>query len=215
MAFLKAKVRNPKERAESLRKKGILPAVLYGSGIKNILLEVGEKDFLKAYEEAGESSIVKLEFEDEDRKSRAVDVLIHQTARDPLKGKFVHVDFFHPSLQSKIELEIPIVFKGEAPACGELGGTLMREIQQVKVRGLISKLPKEIVVNVDSLKTFDEKIHIKDLPVLSEIEILHEPEDIVVHVVPSAVEEPEVITGVPEVQGEAVPPDVERKEEQE
>jgi len=190
MITLKAKIREKlKKRAKSLRKEEKIPAILYGEGIKNTPLEVEEKEFEKIYQEAGESSLIKLKIEDGKLKTNEVEVLIHEVARDPLTRKFLHVDFYHPSAKKEVEAEIPLVFKGEAKACKELGGTLVREIQQVEVKGLPQNLPREIVVNIEVLRTFEDKIQIKDLKVPSGVKILREPEEIVANVAPPREEE--------------------------
>lgn len=178
MVQLKAKIRNKFGRqTKALRKQGLLPAVLYGEGIKNLSLQVPEKVFERVYQEAGESSLVSLEV-----GGKKFDVLIHQTARDPVTDKFLHVDFFHPSAKKKIEAEIPLVFEGLAPAVKDLEGVLVKEIQVVEVKGLAQNLPREIEVNVSSLKTFEDRVLIKDLKVPSGVEILRAGDEIVAHV---------------------------------
>lgn len=181
MISLQAKTRNKFGRqTKTLRKKGVLPAVLYGEGIKeNITLEVKEKEFERVFKEAGESSLVQLEVNSEQHE-----VLIHQIARDPLSGKFVHVDFFCPSMKKEIEAEVPLVFEGASPAVGDLGGILVKEIQTAEVKGLAHNLPREIRVNIGKLKTFEDRVLVKDLTVPEGVSILRAPEEIVALVTP-------------------------------
>lgn len=187
MIKLKAEKREKFGRqTESLRKQGVLPAVLYGEGIKNLSLQVAEKDFEQVYREAGGSSLVALEVMD-----KKFDILIHQTAKDPVTGEFLHVDFFHPSAKKKIEAEIPLVFEGEAAAVKDLEGVLVREIQAVEVKGLAKDLPRGITVDVSSLKTFEDKILISDLKAPSGVEILRAGDEIVAHVTEPTKEEEE------------------------
>lgn len=183
MIELQAKIRNKFGRqTQALRKQGLLPAVLYGEGIKeNLALQVPEKDFEKAYLRAGESSLVELK-----ANQKKFSVLIHQIAKDPISGKFLHIDFFYPSAKKQIKAEIPLIFEGEAPAVKDLNGVLAREIQTVEVKGLAQNLPREIKVNVSGLKTFEDRLSIKDLKVPPEVEILREPDEIVAHVTPPA-----------------------------
>lgn len=180
MVLLKAKIRDKASRkTHSIRKQGFIPAVLYGAEIKNLSIEVNQKEFEDVYKEAGESSLISLEAE-----GKKFSVLIHQIARDPVTGEFLHVDFYHPSSKKKVEAEIPLIFEGEAPAVKELGGTLEKELQTVGVKGLAQDLPREIKVNVESLKTFEDKVLIKDLEISERVEVLKNPDEIVVHVTP-------------------------------
>jgi len=208
MISLKAKIRKEFGRkTNSLRKQGVLPVVLYGPEIKNLSLEVDEKEFEKIYREAGESSLLSLEIEGKDAKK--VQVLIHDVAEDPVSGKILHVDFYHPSTKKEVTAEIPLVFEGEALAVKELGGTLVREIQTVEVKGLAQNLPREIKVNIETLKTFEDKIQIKDLKTPQGVTILKESEEMVANVAPPREEEKEV------PKEEEKPVEEEKKEEEE
>lgn len=161
-----------------LREEGIIPAVLYGPKNQPVSLKVGEKEFAGIFKEAGGSSLINLEVED--KKSP---VLIREVQRDPLRGGVIHVDFYQPPLDKEIEVMVPLVFEGEAPAVKDLGGTLMRNIQEVEVKALPQNLPHEIMVDISGLATFEDKVTIKDLKLSGEVEILREPEDMVAQVV--------------------------------
>jgi len=177
MTTIKAKIRDKsKEKNNFLRKNNLIPAILYGEGIKNISLKIDAKEFEKVYEEAGESSLITLELDD-----KKFSVLIHQIAYGPIEGEFLHIDFYHPSTKKKVEAEIPLVFEGEAPGIKELGGILEKQFHELEVKGLAKDLPKEIIVNLESLKTFEDKIFIKDLKIPEGIVFLKSPEEIVAH----------------------------------
>ncbi|MDD4990400.1 MAG: 50S ribosomal protein L25 [Candidatus Pacebacteria bacterium] len=209
MISLIAKIRDKKDKLEVLRKGDFLPAVLYGEGIENALLQVGEKEFLKVFEEAGETSIVSLNV-----AGKNMDVLIHQIAKNPVNNRILHVDFFHPSLKKKIEAEIPLVFEGKSEAVESLGGVLMKEIQSINVKGLARDLPKEIIVDISQLKTFEDRVSVKNLNLPQEVEIIgRHPEDFVAHVALPKEEEIKAPQPVTEGEGEAgVETPVEKKE---
>lgn len=192
MVKLKAKQREiVGSKNNALRREGLLPAVLYGSEIKNIPLKIDKKEFETVYQEAGESSLISLLVGDKE-----FSVLVHQTARDPMTGDFLHVDFYQPSLKKKVEAEIPLVFEGEAPAVKGLGGILEKEIQSLEVKGLAKDLPREITVDITGLESFEDRVLVKDLKVSAEVEIMKDEEEIVAHVVPpkeEKIEEPEPV----------------------
>lgn len=162
-----------------IRDQGLIPAVLYGPKTQPASLKVAEKEFHKVYQEAGESSLINLELED--KKSP---VLIREVQREPLRDRVIHVDFYQPPLDKEIEIMVPLVFEEEAPAIKDLGGTLIRNLQEVEVKALPENLPHEIKVDISSLVTFEDKIVIKDLVGGSGVEVLREPEDLVAQVVP-------------------------------
>jgi large subunit ribosomal protein L25 len=186
MFTLSAKIRqNKKEKTNLLRKKGLVPAVLYGPKIKNHSIVLNEKDFNKVFSQAGESSLINLEIEKE-----KFHVLVHDITRHPLNGNIIHIDFYQPDLEKEVEVNVPIVIEGEAPAVKELGGTLVKNLSNLVVKSLPHKLPKEIRINVNSLKTFDDHILVKDLILPEGVKIARRGDDIVVFVAkPEKVEE--------------------------
>jgi len=184
MLSLSAKIRKELGRkVKTLRQKDILPAVIYGPKLKSFPLEIDLKEFEKIYKEAGESSLISLEIDPEGKKRKFL-VLIHDTQSDPLTGKLIHVDFYQPSLEEEVEATVPIIFEGEAPAVKNLGGTLVKNISEVEVKALAQKLPKEIKVNLGKLKTFEDHILIKDIPLPEGVKILKNLEEIVASVLP-------------------------------
>ncbi|HJN62107.1 MAG TPA: 50S ribosomal protein L25 [Candidatus Parcubacteria bacterium] len=182
MISLTAKIRKTiGKKIKALLKEGVLPAVLYGPGMKTVSLEVDLKDFEKTFKEAGRSSLISLETEGKKEKNLT---LIQSVQRHPLTGKPIHVDFYQPNLKEKIEARVPIILDGEAPAVKDLGGTLVKTISEVNVKALPQNLPKEIRISVEGLKTFEDNIFIKDLKTGEGIEILKKPEEIVARVTP-------------------------------
>lgn len=204
MLILAAKIRKEVgKKVKVLRKKDILPAVLYGHKIKNLNLELNLKEFEKIYKEAGESSLITLVItkgEDEGKASspslniegekQKFLVLIHDIQFDHLTEKPIHIDFYQPELKEEVEVTVPLIFEGEAPAVKDLGGTLVKNISEVEVKALPQNLPHEIKIDIGNLKTFEDNILIKDLIVSKEVKILKGPEEIVAAVArPEKVEE--------------------------
>jgi len=204
MLTLSSKIRKEVgKKVKSLRQQGILPAVLYGHKIKNLNLELDLKEFEKIYKEAGESSLItlviakgkdeaeasSLSLNVEEKKQKFL-VLIHDIQFDHLTEKPIHIDFYQPELKEEVEVTVPLIFEGEAPAVKDLGGTLVKNISEVEVKALPQNLSHEIKVDIGNLITFEDNILIKDLIVSKEVKILKEPEEIVAAVArPEKVEE--------------------------
>ena len=177
MLGLAAQRREKEEKLQLVRKGGAIPGVLYGPKAKSFTLKVDEKEFQKIYEEAGESSLIQLKADD-----TSSPVLIREIQREPVRGKIIHVDFYQPPLDEEIEVAVPLVFEGEAPAVRDLKGTLVKNIHEVDVKALPQHLPHEIMVDVSGLQTFEDKILVRDLVHEAQVEILRDPEEIVAQV---------------------------------
>lgn len=210
MLNLTAKIRKELgKKVKILRKKGLMPAVLYGPKIENLSLEISQKKFEKIYEAAGESSLIALEI-----GAKKFLVLIHAIKSDPISQKPIHVDFYQPRLDEEITAAIPLVFEGEAPAVKNLGGTLVKNIQTIEIKALPQNLLHEIKVNIEKLKTFDDNILVKDLILPAGVKTFKNPEDVVALVVPLAKVEEELAKPVEERVEEVEKAGEKKKEEE-
>ncbi len=209
IALQASKRKETKRKVKELLAKGMIPAILYGPQTKEMLLSVEKKQFDKIFRDAGESTLVSLQIENEEKP-----VLIYDLQRDPITGQVTHVDFYQPSLNKKIEIMVPLVFEGDPPAVKDLGGTLIKNIQEMRVRALPQELPHELKVSVAKLLTFDDRVLVKDIEVLPNVEFVgHNLEDIVAQVVPPEKVEEELATPVEEKVEEVEKVEKPKKEE--
>jgi len=210
MISLKAKQRK-EEDLKKIRAEGKAPAILYGPKIKNLNLEVDLKEFEKAYKEAGESSLISLDISGQKEKFL---VLIYDIQFDVLSGKPTHVDFYQPNLKEQVEVSVPLILEGEAPALKDLGGTLIKNISDIEVKAFPQDLPREIRVDISNLKTFEDNISVKDLEISSKVKISRDPDEILITIsAPEKVEE-ELEKPIEEKETEVIKKEREEKEEE-
>jgi large subunit ribosomal protein L25 len=152
-----------------------IPAVLYGREVENVILWLDQKKFSHIYEEAGESTVFKLAVDGKDERN----VLIKDVQRDILSGVVRHVDFYQVRMDEEIEAEVELVYIGESAAVKELGGILVKNMDAVSVKCLPGDLPSEIEVDISTIKTFDDYIYVKNLPVSEKVEVLVDSETVV------------------------------------
>ena len=211
MISLKAKIRTVTGRnVLSLINSGIIPAVVYGPGEKNATIEVDALEFKKVLHEAGESSLVELNVEGEKTKRL---VLIHEIQKDPVLDGYTHVDFFQANLKEETEAEVPLVFEGVSLAVKDLGGTLVKNMSEIEVKALPQNLPHEIKVSIEPLKTFEDRILVKDLILPKDVKATAHPEEIVASVLAQADVEEELTTPIEEKVEDVEKVEKEKKEE--
>lgn len=177
------------KKAKLLRQQGIVPAILCRKGKQSISIEINYRDFLKIYDEAGETGIIQLKISDNEKQEKAKNVLISEIARDPVSGDIIHVDFQEIRMDEKLTASVPLSFIGESLLIKGEGGTLVRNIKEVEVKALAKDLPRNIEVDISKLETFDSRIHIKDLIVADSVQILADPNETVALIVPPRKEE--------------------------
>ena len=175
-----------------LRREGFVPGVVYGKGEDSTNVQVEAKTFEVLYRAAGKTSVVKLRLPG---ASRATSGFIKSVQRHPLSGRALHVDYYLVNLKVEMEVDVPLIFTGEAPAVEATGGTLLHNMSSIHVRALPTDIPHEIVVDVSVLKSLDVAIHVRDLNLNRDlVTVMTDGETQVATVVPPRVEEePETV----------------------
>lgn len=160
---------------QKVRKDGFIPAVVYGPKITSHAISVRAADFEKMYREAGETTLITLKIEGDDKGDSGI-VLIRDPKVHPVTRAFMHVDFYQLPLDKPIEISVPVELEGEAPAAKELGGTLVQAVHELSVKALPQDLIHEITVDVSGLKTFEDAITVANLSLPENVEVMAEPE---------------------------------------
>ena len=160
------------KQVKTLRKKGFLPAVVYGEGVSSQSISLPSKQFEKVYREAGESTVLTLVVND-----TSYNVLIHDVMHDTLKGTVLHADFLAVRMDKEICTTVPIVFEGESPAVKNEGGILIKVVQELEVEALPKDLPHELTVDLAQLSTLESRISVKDIIAPLRVKILADPEE--------------------------------------
>ncbi len=203
MKKIKLEARSREEsgkKVKTLRDRKLIPAVLYGHGVKNNNLAVSYHDFEKVYNEAGESTLIDLAIDGKE----PVLTLIQEVQTDPVKNKYLHVDFYQVKLTEKIEAEIEFNFINVSLAVKDLAGILVKAMNVLPVKCFPQDLISNIDVDLSKLKTFEDHIYVKDLPVPEKIEILASPDEVVASVTPPrSDEELKELEAKPEAAAEA------------
>ena len=179
-----------------LRKAGRIPAVVFGHGIDSIPVSLDGHEFEHVRRTAHSNTIIELKIDGKDVHT----VLVHGVQVDPRNRQLLHVDLFELKKGEEVTVEIQLHTTGESYAVDRLGGTLLHNIDRIKVRALPENLPDSIEFSVESLKDFDMAIHLRDLPMPAGVTLLSDPDEVVAKVAaPHVIEEP-VVAGV---EGEA------------
>ena len=220
---LQANVRKEisKGATKALRKQECIPAVLYGHGIKTLNLAVEQKNFEQVVKKMhGENILISLSIDD-NGSSKQETVMVRGIQYHPVSDELLHIDFYKIRLDEKITTRINIVLTGDAPGAKE-GGVLDHSIRDVEVSCLPDKIPGHFEVDVTQLE-IGSSIHVRDLKISEDVEVLADPDQAIVSIVPPTIikeeevaveEEPEVIEeGKEEVEAEA--PEGEQKEKEE
>ncbi len=132
----------------SLRKEGMVPAILYGGKEKNELISVSKK-YLKTLldQENFLSNVLKIKINDKE-----INVLPRDVSFDVVTDEPIHVDFLRMVAGRKIVLEIPVRFINNEQSPGlKRGGVLNIVRRKVELKCPTESIPNELVVDLDGL----------------------------------------------------------------
>jgi large subunit ribosomal protein L25 len=190
-----------KRNAKRLRRAGGLPAVLYGHGQEAISLQL-KADELDTLVRHG-ARLVKL--------AGAVDenAFIRSLQWDTYGTHLLHVDFTRVSEHEKVEVQVMVELRGEAPGIKQ-GGVVKQSIHQIDVECEATAIPERLYVNINNLK-LGEAITVAQLVLPPGVVVQADPEDVVVECA-EPVELPEEAAGEG---AEAEPEVIGRKKEEE
>ena len=143
----------PRQAASSratraLRRRGIVPGVLYGQGRDPYSFQI-EIPALRAAlsTDAGRNAILQLTIVGEDT---AVPAILQDFQLDPVRDRVTHIDLLAINMLEAIHTTVPVVLSGEL-----VDGVLTPGIAEVEVRCLPGDLPDHIVVDVSGMAVND------------------------------------------------------------
>ena len=204
MNILTATKRSKKDLLSTIRSNGMVPAVVYGAQVENTLVSVLSSVFVKTLKVAGETSTIVLEIagKTEKEKSTKIDVLIHEVQVDPVKGFPIHVDFLAVDMNKPVEVAIPLEFVGLAKAEKDGLGTLVKVLHEIEIEALPKDLPHNIEVDVTSIATLEDQIHVKDIKLPKGVTLITEGGEVVALVAAVKEEKEEVVVDLSAIEVE-------------
>lgn len=168
-----------------LRRRGMVPATLYGQGAEAVSVAVNARDLRNALAtDAGINVLIDLVVGEETHTS-----LARQLQRHPTKEDILHLDFVKISLTDRVEALVAVEMIGDPAGVREMGGIIETVTNTVSVHTLVTAIPESIRVDISGLEVGD-LIRVADLPEIEGVEYLDDPDlPIVVIHLPSLVEE--------------------------
>lgn len=211
---LSAKARQSKGSAAvgRLRKQGMVPAVVYGSGNEAHMIELNGHDFEQALRgHRSEHMLMDLEVEGE---KGARKVLLKEVQHHPVTGRIIHADFNEVSMTRKLHVEIPIRLVGEPSGVSQQGGVLEHILRSVEVECLPTDIMEDVALDVSAL-------NIGDSLLVSNIQLdpakftILTAKELAVAAVAAPRKEEELVPEAAAVEGAAAEPEVIREKKEE
>jgi large subunit ribosomal protein L25 len=168
---LSAKSRTTKGNspARALRREGAIPAVIYGPGKDAVSLSVGIYDLEQVLKAARSGQVfVNLAIEGGDTRK----AMLKELQRHPVKGTFIHADFYEIAMDRKVNVMIPITTVGKSQGV-EMGGMLQIIRRELEAWCMPSDIPENIVIDITNLG-MGESVHVEDIELEGDVELIHD-----------------------------------------
>ena len=174
-----------KNDARRVRAAGRVPLTIYGGEGESVSASASLAELAAILRtESGHNTIFTLDIDGEGGH----DVMFLDRQIDPVRGRLVHADLRRLVRGQKIEVTVPLHLTGEPIGVTEGGGVLEQMVREIEIRVRPRDIPDAINLDVSNLGVHDV-LHVSDLQVAENIEILNEP-DMVLATVGIVQEEP-------------------------
>lgn len=133
--------------ARELRRKGMVPAIVYGAGKEALAVSIEEKEITKHYRKPGFiSTVIQIKVGSKTHKVLPKAVELH-----PITDIVRHVDFVH--LEGKTQrMEVPVVYEGKERALGVKRGGFFNTIKRtITLLCDVNNIPKNINIDVTNI----------------------------------------------------------------
>lgn len=185
------------KHVSTLRRQGLLPAVMYGHGTEPIAITLDAHSTSLVLASLSSSTLVNIDLDGQVKAT-----LVREKQRDPVKRNLLHVDFHVVSMTEKLRTKVSIILDGVSPAVKDFNGVVVSNLNEIEVEALPGDLPEHILVDISGLAAVGDALHVSDLKLGKGVEIFADPEEVVVVIAGTKEEvEPEVVeeTDEPEV----------------
>jgi large subunit ribosomal protein L25 len=170
--------------ARSLRRKDMIPAVLYRAG-GSLPIKLPKKEITQFINTtAGEQIMVDLQFADGESKL----ALVKGYQIDPTRRELLHADFFEVLLTEKVKVNAHIIPTGEPIGVKRDAGILQNLLRDIEIECLPDKIPGHIKIDISGLE-IGQSFHVRDLKLEEGIKVLTDPGEVIVNIIAPLVEE--------------------------
>jgi large subunit ribosomal protein L25 len=194
--------------ARRLRKRGRIPAVIYGHKQDVVPVTLARDDVLRLVKTPGHLAELDL------GGATTETVLIREVQWDHLGKEILHLDFARVDVEEMIDTEVTVELRGHPAGIAE-GGVLEHLVRSVRIRCRAGAIPDSIKVDVSHLQV-DQGVHVRELTLPPDVSVDAEPDVLLAHVVTRAAP-PEPVEAAAEAptQPEVIKPERKEKEKEE
>ena len=174
-----------KNEARRTRRRGLIPAVVYGSFQDPVSVAVNPKELLQIlHSKTGYNTIFNLSV----HGGESTPVMVVDEQFDPIKGTILHADLKRIDLTRRLRVSVPVATSGEPKGVKQQGGLLEIISRAVEIECIPDEIPEGFVVDVTELMMGQSK-RAGDVALSGSMKLVSPPEAVIAHVVAMRAEE--------------------------
>ena len=189
-----------KNEARRTRRRGLIPAVVYGSFQDPVAVAVSPKQIQQIlHSSTGYNTIFDLAISG----GETTPVMIVDEQFDPIKGNLLHADMKRIDMTKRLRVSVPVTTHGEPRGVKQQGGLLEVVTRAVEIECLPDEIPEHFTVDVGELMIGQSK-RASDVALTGSMKLVSPPDAVIAHVValraeetPAAAEAAPVVEGAP------------------
>lgn len=167
------------KKVKRIRAQGQVPAIIYGSEIKPIPIQIDEIELARTLLRAGANRLINVNVAGDDDPHVT---LARDVQRDILTRNLLHVDFQEVVLTETITSDVPINLEG-TPSIVERGEALVNQmLYSITIEALPTDLIPVINLDVSELEEVDDAILVGDLDLPGSVTIRTDPDEMIVRI---------------------------------
>lgn len=158
-----------KATLKQLRSKGLVPANIYGPGVKTESCAVNEKELRTAFKNDLDANFI-IELTSEAPSLKGKKVILKNISRSPM-WNIEHIDLYEISMSRPLSVKVPLHIVGTADGVKNEGGILQVLRRFVNIEALPNDLPDSIEVDVSEMK-LNQTLHIGEIKISDKVKIV-------------------------------------------
>jgi large subunit ribosomal protein L25 len=158
------------KKVKTLRKQGIIPAVIHDHGKDSVVVQVDYQLAHKVFLSAGKHHPVQLT-----AQGKKYTAIIRSVTRDPRYNSISHIVFNAINANEKVEAEIPVHAKydegNDASPAERQGLIVLSNLETVQVKALGKDLPDFVEYDGEKLVEVGDSVTVADLIIPAGVEV--------------------------------------------
>lgn len=158
------------------RSRGLIPAVVYGSGKDSVPIQIDRRTFVETMKKSdSENPIFRLTLSGTGQERYA---MIREMQRDPVSRQVIHIDFQRIEMTQKVRFTVTIELVGTPVGVKTEGGMMDFVTREVEVECLPGDVPNHIELDVTGVHV-GQHVEARDLEMPEGVTLVDDPDKVI------------------------------------